>query len=83
MNPVLTWPAAAEELADKSCARRTDFASKVPADAPEAVKAEVASGALTFSVVMGSVKGVKVLKWNGPSVPRGRGTPPIRPTEAR
>uniref|UniRef100_A0A7S3UYK4 Uncharacterized protein n=1 Tax=Heterosigma akashiwo TaxID=2829 RepID=A0A7S3UYK4_HETAK len=43
----------------------TNFASKVPDDAPDAVKAEVAAGALCFTVTMGTVFGQKVLKWNG------------------
>jgi hypothetical protein len=58
VNPTL-------EATDKQCERKTKFDSKIPADAPEAIKAEVAAGALTFTLVMGTALGKKVLKWNG------------------
>jgi hypothetical protein len=49
----------------KTCVMHTNFASKVPRDAPQAVQDEVFAGALAFTVVLGSVDGKKVLKWNG------------------
>lgn len=58
-NPTLTETGEA-------CSRMTNFESKIPADAPEELKAQVANGALTFTVTMGQSLGKKVLKWNGP-----------------
>mmetsp|Transcript_9047 Transcript_9047/g.17038 ORF Transcript_9047/g.17038 Transcript_9047/m.17038 type:complete len:161 (-) Transcript_9047:79-561(-) len=58
VNPTLT-------ATDVPNARKTNFASKIPADAPEELKKQVAEGALTFTLVMGTSMGKKVLKFNG------------------
>merc|ERR1711924_463233 len=66
VNPTL------DETAEPS-ARQTNFESKIPADVPEELKAQVANGALTFTVTMGMSNGKKVLKWNG--LYNGKGGP--------
>mmetsp|Transcript_27977 Transcript_27977/g.63301 ORF Transcript_27977/g.63301 Transcript_27977/m.63301 type:complete len:157 (-) Transcript_27977:84-554(-) len=48
---------------DSPCQRKTNFASKVPKDAP--VYPQVLDGALCFTLTMGRCGGKKVLKWNG------------------
>jgi len=58
VNPVL----AATDSLHK---RVTNFETKIPADAPDTVKAEVAAGALSFTVTMGTCDGKKVLMWPG------------------
>merc|ERR1719401_1628692 len=53
------------EATDKPSQRKTNFVSKIPSDAPEELKKQVDNGALTFTVVMGTSQGKKVLKFNG------------------
>ena len=66
INPTLTE-------AGESNQKNVNFESKIPADAPEELKAQVANGALRFTVTMGWSLGKKVLKWNG--VYNGQGGP--------
>jgi len=75
VNPVLAET-------EKPCERKTNFESKIPADAPEEVKTQVANGALSFTVTLGTALGKKVLKWpglydgkGGPFMPAGGDVP--------
>merc|ERR1712194_117008 len=56
VNPILV-------STDAPNARKTSFLSKVPKDAP--VYADAVSGALDFTLIMGTAFGEKVIKWNG------------------
>lgn len=56
VNPVLAATA-------NSNTRKTNFLSKIPTDAP--IYAEAKAGALSFTLVLGTAFGKKVIKWNG------------------